>query len=38
MTHIDIFSGIAGFAYAAREIWGEEARVMSETEPKNEKT
>jgi len=22
MTHIDIFSGIAGFAYAAREIWG----------------
>ncbi len=24
MTHIDLFSGIAGFAYAARQVWGDE--------------
>lgn len=24
MKHIDIFTGITGFAYAAREVWGEE--------------
>jgi site-specific DNA-cytosine methylase len=24
MRHIDLFSGIGGFALAAREVWGEE--------------
>ena len=24
MRHIDLFSGIAGFAYAAREVWGDD--------------
>ncbi len=24
MNHIDLFSGIGGFAYAAREVWGED--------------
>jgi hypothetical protein len=24
LNHIDLFSGIGGFAYAAREVWGEE--------------
>lgn len=24
MKHIDLFSGIGGFAYAAKQVWGEE--------------
>lgn len=35
MNHLDLFSGIGGFAYAAQQVWGDEHNIVSfvEREP-----
>ena len=29
MNHLDLFSGIGGFAYAAQQVWGDEHEIVA---------
>ena len=29
MKHLDLFSGIGGFAYAAQQVWGDEHEIVA---------